>query len=205
VPSTFGKVTSEIKCTSCAEKGPHEAVFTAKPIQHFRCPACMATDVYLLEKPEGTEKRSKAKAVLQDHAALIDRRGSREASPYSTTKPFSEGGYVEHPTFGVGYIVDVLGPPPKMRVVFSDKKRLLVCGLPMVGERQKKDREAQRAPTPKPPPKASGGKRARRSRKAGVSESTTGPTECPVCKQIVNAFNLHRAPDGSIVGCMRCQ
>jgi phage FluMu protein Com len=195
MPLMFGKITAEIKCTSCGGKGLHEAIYTAEPIQHMRCPACMAIDVFLIEQPEDTGEKHKAVAVLQDHAALMERRGSREASPYSTKESFSEGVYVEHPTFGVGYVAAVLGPPPKISVIFSDKKRLLVCGLPLIGERRVADREAQRAPA------------------RVASTSTTEPhdtggaavAKCPKCDEFVNAVNLRHAPDGSVVGCMHCQ
>ncbi len=199
MPSFFGKVTYEIKCTSCGGKGPHETIYTDDSIQHLRCPACTASDVYLIEQPEGTTHSSKAEVMLQDHAALMERRGSQEAPPYSPTKSLAEGEYIEHPTFGVGYIVAVTGPPPRVRIIFSEKKRLLVCGLPLIED------PPEKAPvTPRSPSRATSNATAGKPSNAGGAASASGPVKCPKCGEVVNAFNLHCAPDGTVVGCIRC-
>jgi hypothetical protein len=166
---------------------------------------------YLLEESEDTGKRRKfpkLNAVLQDHAALMQHRGSQELRAYCTTGSYTDGQYVEHTKFGEGYVLDILGPPMKMEVLFADRKRLLVCGPGSTSSAQQtKERKAQRGKPQKPAKSAKASRKGRPKRSAEGRESKNSassgePVKCPVCG---HTANLLRNVNGLIVGCIHCQ
>jgi hypothetical protein len=56
---------------------------------------------------------------------LLAYHGAPAVHPYESTGAFTEGEFIEHPTFGTGYVLAVLWPPTKMEVLFSDGKRII--------------------------------------------------------------------------------
>ena len=131
----------ELTCSSCGEMTTHEVTYSNEPVHHLRCCECRVVSAYLivvLEDSVAGRKRKYAKvsAVLQDHAALMRHRGSQELHAYQITGTYAHGQYIAHNKYGEGYILDVLGPPMKMQVLFADKKRLHVCGSASIASAQ---------------------------------------------------------------------
>jgi len=108
--------------------------------------------IVVLEDSVAGRKRKYAKvsAVLQDHAALMQHRGSQELHAYQITGTYAHGQYIAHSKYGEGYILDVLGPPMKMQVLFADKKRLHVCGSASIASAQPTTRMERHSKPAKP-------------------------------------------------------
>lgn len=211
----LGSTTLEIRCSSCGQSAAHEITYASEPVHHLRCGECRAVDAYVLdvlEEPGAsgkTRKYAKVNAVLQDHAALMHHRGSQELHAYHTTGTYVNGQYIAHSKYGDGYILNVLGPPMKMEVLFADKKRLHVCGSgstssvslatarKMQRSKPAKQRKSEKAPRRNRP---------RRSKEGGNNgPSRAEPMKCPVCGHIVHPFNLLRNVNKLVVGCMHCR
>jgi len=60
---------------------------------------------------------------------LLGERGTSESLPYSMTVPFNEGDLIDHPTFGLGVVINTLSPK-KIEVIFKQGSKVLVCGAP---------------------------------------------------------------------------
>ena len=211
--SSLNTATLEIRCDSCRETAAHEVTYASEPIHHLRCGACRAVNAYVVEEPEEAGKRrkfTKLNAVLQDHAALMQHRGCQELQAYCTTGSYTDGQYVDHTKFGEGYVLDILGPPMKMAVLFADKRRLLVGGPGSTSSAQRtKERKAQRGKPVRSakPAKVSRRGRPKRStegRESEKSSSSGEPVKCPVCGHTVHPFNLLQTSKGQIAGCMYC-
>lgn len=63
---------------------------------------------------------------MLDYEALVKQRSS-EPRPYNIKDTFTDGQFIEHKRFGVGYVLLVHQPPVKISVLFSDTTRLLAC------------------------------------------------------------------------------
>jgi hypothetical protein len=140
----------------------------------------------------------------------MDLRGMNLLQAYRESDPFSDGQYVEHATFGQGYVMAILWPPRKMEVLFGDRTRVMLCGqgsAPASAMASTKPDKTKRAPTASTrrmargfSPRASAG-----SATVLAPRAVTGPTTCPMCKRTVHPLNLAVATDGRVVGCMYCR
>jgi hypothetical protein len=154
-------ITLEIKCTSCRQNAVHEVTYSSEPIHHLRCRECRVVSVYVFEESEETGKTyARVEAVLQDHAAVMQHRGSKDLVAYDTQGSYAHGQYITHSKYGEGYVLDVFGPPMKMSVLFADRIRLHVCGsdstsstvLPRARNRSKPAKPKQLEKAPRTPP-----------------------------------------------------
>jgi hypothetical protein len=85
---------------------------------------------------KGTKKPSASRAAKAAEAAataanarfleLQEKMGEQKAQPYRMASQFAVDAKIEHPKFGVGFVVNVL--PDKIEVVFQDMSRHLVQG-----------------------------------------------------------------------------
>ena len=124
-----GTVTLEIKCASCRQSAVHEVTYSSEAIHHLRCRECRVVSAYVFVEPDDTGKTyTRVDAVLQDHAAVMQHRGSQDLLAYDTKGSYAHGQYIAHSKYGEGYVLDVFGPPMKMYVLFADRIRLHVCG-----------------------------------------------------------------------------
>ena len=209
--STQTVTNSEICCPSCGKEVPHNVIYTGRRILHLRCSVCKDVNVFVLEEPAGTQKGGEErKAVPQEYAAVMERRGSRVLHAYSTTGPYTEGQYIMHPKFGEGYVLAVRSPPVKMEVLFEDHKPLLVCGRgSIIGVLEEEDHDSSQGEEVRPAERSRVAQPKRASPPLPSDEATRPPhdepSKCPVCGCTVHPFNLARALDGRIVGCLRCR
>jgi len=201
----FGK-SFDVTCATC---GKHlEIAYAGIELCRLRCAFCGAIHAYRFEITPGRAKGSPRVAIFQDHHALMDLRGTNLLQAYHGSDPFSDGQYVEHATFGQGYVMAIMSPPAKMEVLFGDRKRVMLCG---------QGSAASKAPAPKSPgnPKRASAPPPRKmprrklllqdSADAGSPRAASGPVTCPVCKQTVHPFNLAVAAGGRVIGCMYCR
>ena len=209
--STQTVTTSEICCPSCGKEVPHNVIYAGGRVHHLRCSVCKDVNVFVLEEPAGPQKGGEErKAVPQEYAAVMERRGSRVLHAYSTTGPYTEGQYIMHPKFGEGYVLAVRSPPVKMAVLFEDQKPLLVCGRgSIIGVPEEEDHDSSQGEEVRPDERSRVAQPKRASAPLPSDEATRPPhdepSKCPVCGCTVHPFNLARALDGRIVGCLRCR
>lgn len=108
-------------CPACGERCLHRVTFEDKEVRHTRCEACSAAHLCA----------SKGSFHLRiqplEHAQVADSTKHSEADAYSSSRAFAPTDVFAHPSFGLGYVVEVLGVS-KMEVLFADKARVLVCG-----------------------------------------------------------------------------
>lgn len=150
------RVTS--RCSRCNDITGHTiVVILDNGIHKAECCICKGIHRYKPPTPPGTpvkaprrvtsdKTNSMPKAPKQLRATPASSRAARDAevlrhdwqyalnntinkpAPYSMAKPWQLAEVVEHPTFGVGVIVEIL-PPDKMQVLFRDGARLLKKGV----------------------------------------------------------------------------
>lgn len=70
-------------------------------------------------------KLEKAEHAAKAWAELSTRAGDEEPAPYSIRGDFPKDSRVDHPKFGVGFVIEVSGPS-KIDVLFEDGLRKLV-------------------------------------------------------------------------------
>lgn len=189
------------ECSNCGLRGAHRRTHVANTIHHLRCESCGTINPYSVTPVDG---KSSPRIVGLDSEALTAGPDAPEARTYRATEPFFEGMLISHPTFGIGYVLAVLSPAKKMEVLFSDKRRVLVCGpgsgtiKPVATEREK--REPSR-------PKS----RRRHTRTNQPSDARTepakpsdAPVRCPSCGHSVHPFNILHTPGARPNRCMHC-
>jgi hypothetical protein len=118
----------KVTCPACAKACSHKVLFSGGSIEHRHCSECQNIGVFASEMGEEDEEgKKKKKWTSIDYAALMERQGSRKPVKYSIKKAYTDGDYMSHPSFGAGYVLNVL-PPHKMEVLFEESKKLLACG-----------------------------------------------------------------------------
>lgn len=195
-----------IKCLTCAKTCSHATVFCSdEGIEHLCCSECGKVNLFasVLDTTE-KETRGKKNRISVDHAALMERRKSKPFKPYSVNKDYTDGEYLDHPTFGNGYVISVC-PPKKMDVLFASERKRLLCGP---GSTAAAPKAAESNRKPKAAVKKTGNVVKKKvSPKTEISStSTTGdkPVKCPKCGSIIHPYNLYRNTKGLIVRCMNC-
>ncbi len=184
-------------CTICEGATLHRVTYVQGSVHHLRCLSCKKVQAYLLEEEGGVEG---LKAKLLDHEALMQQRSSHDARPYLPKDLFVAAEFIEHKTFGAGYVLNVHWPPVKMSVLFAEKTRVLVCGG-STGPELEPGATSGPSDFARPDSQTPTGS-GPGNEKAGVSGDKT--VTCPKCGKNLHTHNLHRTPAGKIVGCMYC-
>jgi hypothetical protein len=192
---------SRVKCPTCAKTCSHKILLSSGSIEHLRCSECGKVGVFAFEMVDGKgegEKKKKRSSI--DYAALMERRGSKKSNPYSIKKDYTDGDYLSHPKFGDGYVLTVL-PPNKMKVLFADEKKLLICGP---GSKSGKTKMTGQKKSPKNSKQTDTNAKKITTRKKVAAPSGDEPVDCPICGATVHPYNLSKDPEGQVVGCMNC-
>lgn len=126
------------KCPACGELVSHRVFFENKQVSHLRCESCATVHVCAY------------KGSFHDKinpiglSTLFDTTTRSELDEYSIRGNFQPADFLEHPSLGVGYVVEVLSEKMRMKVMFADKVRLLLCGpgsgVPIPSDPKKTDR-----------------------------------------------------------------
>lgn len=107
-------------CPACADECFHRVTFEDKDVRHIRCEACSAVHVC------ASKGSFHSRIQPLDHAQVANSEEHDGVASYSSSSEFGPTDVFTHPSFGLGYVVQVL-PPKKMEVLFADKVRVLVC------------------------------------------------------------------------------
>ncbi len=105
----------------------HTSAITAK----LECEVCKSKNTFRLEEPKRTRtavpkkksEKSRASAHVAKWTQLRDNNGEK-ATPYNMKKTFEVGTSLEHPKFGLGFVINV--NLQAIQVVFEDEERSLV-------------------------------------------------------------------------------
>ena len=119
-------------CKKC-ETDRYQVVLahTSLSAARLECEVCKAKNVFKMEEPRkapkaGLTKRSVTTKANAQIARWTDLRDRSEGSPtpYSMKNAFEVGTKVEHPKFGLGFVV--LASGQAIQVIFEDGERSLV-------------------------------------------------------------------------------
>ncbi|MCB9701806.1 MAG: hypothetical protein H6711_07940 [Myxococcales bacterium] len=121
-----------------AAKAMAEATAEAMPAGHKPKPKPPVVTASAPAAPKTPRKRAAAKtakprtsraaeAAASDWSARMEMADLTGARKYSMRERYAEGDIVEHPTFGVGFVVDV-ADPQKAGILFEGGVRVLAMG-----------------------------------------------------------------------------
>ena len=119
-------------CTKCEADRyqvvlAHTSAITAK----LECEVCKSKNTFRLEEPKRTRsavpKKPSAKSKASAHVAKwtqLRDNNSEKPTAYNMKKAFEVGTTLEHPKFGLGFVINSNGQA--IQVVFEDEERSLV-------------------------------------------------------------------------------
>jgi hypothetical protein len=125
------------KCTKCKDATNHTIVaMVGDRVAKVECNTCRGVHNYrqtALEKPAtkrkvgGTSpaKISKIEMEWEDQLKDLD---TSTATPYNMQMKIVSGDLIQHPSFGLGRVIDIIRPN-KMEVYFSTGVKLLRCTI----------------------------------------------------------------------------
>ena len=120
-------------CTRCKTDTPHTVVTKYEDeIRSVTCTTCNTTHAYRPPRGETDEEIPEPIAVRRRQAlhkltweAAMEQLDPSTAVDYSPSALYLEGQVIEHPTFGVGCVSEVLSDT-KLEALFQDGRRLMV-------------------------------------------------------------------------------
>jgi hypothetical protein len=135
----------EAWCTRCRMNLNHRVIaVVGRLIQRVQCLTCGGDHKYY--PPKGLNDKEPAKRVLKaaspektkksllkaadraegEWSTFMKEMGpGTEAKPYKVTESFQEGDFVDHKTFGLGRVLDVIGAE-KIQCIFKDGRKVLL-------------------------------------------------------------------------------
>lgn len=119
-------------CKKCAEDRMHRVLAHSedKKSAKVECEICKKKSTYKLPSTKKPKIPRKSKGVTTPKIPGFDELRSKNASkprPYRISEKFEKDAAVEHPKFGVGYVVNV--GDQRIEVVFEDATRVLVHSM----------------------------------------------------------------------------
>jgi chemotaxis protein histidine kinase CheA len=120
-------------CTRCKTDTPHTVLTKYEDeIRSVLCTTCNTSHAYRPprgdteeEIPEPISVRRRQALQKLSWSAAMEQVDTSASLPYSPRECYIEGQVLEHPTFGVGYVSEVLSDT-KLEAIFEDGNRLLV-------------------------------------------------------------------------------
>jgi len=125
------------KCTKCKDTTNHTIIaMVGDTIAKVECNTCGGIHNYrnaAAKKPATKRKISptkpaKTSKVEAEWKDLINDTDSAAATPYSMQMAIESGDLIQHPSFGLGRVINVTRPN-KMEVYFSSGVKLLRCTI----------------------------------------------------------------------------
>ncbi len=108
---------AKVECNVCKARHNYRPIVTkVKKVQRKAAKAKGPRKV-------SSVKKNKALLIYQN---LIDGRDLATAIPYTISSSFKETDLINHPTFGIGYVVDIV-MPNKVEIVFPEGPKLFIC------------------------------------------------------------------------------
>ena len=119
-------VGSEIKrvhCLTCG--GDHKYYPPKRSGKTSRTSSSSASDSAGGKTRRSTDK-SKARAISEWNTFMNEMPPDTEPRPYSIYEAFRAAEYIQHPVFGVGRVLEIVGAE-KIQVIFEEGRKVLVC------------------------------------------------------------------------------
>jgi len=121
----------EARCTKCRKNTNHIVVAMAEEVPaKVQCNTCSGQHKY---RPPTAPKKAAVRRTVDPKVAeqkewlsLRPSMDSNQAIDYSMTTAFKAGALMNHPTFGIGLVQDLVGPR-KIKVLFEDGKKTMRC------------------------------------------------------------------------------
>ncbi|MCD6580891.1 MAG: hypothetical protein J7K90_03740 [Desulfuromusa sp.] len=126
----------DARCTKCKDITNHTIVAMADgKVAKVECNTCGGAHKY--RKPTVRKAAAKSKAsttsakinkIETEWEGLLDNADPASATPYSMKMSIKNGGLIQHPSFGLGRVINII-KPNKMEVYFRDGVKLLRCSV----------------------------------------------------------------------------
>ncbi len=125
------------KCTKCKDTTNHTIVaMVGDTVARVECNTCGGVHNYrstVIKKATtrskaGSTKPVKASKIETDWENLIDNPDSADAIPYNIKMSAKDGDLIQHPSFGLGRVINTI-KPNKMEVFFRDGSKMLRCSV----------------------------------------------------------------------------
>jgi hypothetical protein len=122
VIAVIGPEVQRVHCLTCG--GDHK-------YYPPKCPKARDTEKRSVRVPSAEKSRKPAEKIstraLSEWTTFM-KDLPPEGSPrtYNATDAYSAGEFIEHPLFGVGKVLDIVGAE-KMQVVFREGRKILIC------------------------------------------------------------------------------
>jgi hypothetical protein len=123
-------------CGKCKTPTAHIVVSLNKKgkVDKCECQTCKAVHKYRDPEKSPPQRASTKKAPAKRGASVGElwkeaiSKAVGSAKPYAMHADFNEGDLIEHSTFGRGVVQELVGQN-KMKVIFEEAEKLLVCNL----------------------------------------------------------------------------
>jgi BRCT domain type II-containing protein len=124
------------KCSKCKDSTNHTIVAMVEDkVVRVQCNICNGTHNYRnpTAKKKATSTASKSSSVKKTKAEanwqeLVSAAANHEVKPYSMQAAFKNADFIQHPTFGLGQVINTIAPN-KMEIQFEDGIKMLRCKL----------------------------------------------------------------------------
>lgn len=124
----------DARCTKCKDITNHTIVAMADDkVAKVECNTCGGTHKY--RKPtvrkaaaKSSTKTAKINKIETEWEELLSDVDPANATPYSMKMSIKNGGLIQHPSFGLGRVINIIRPN-KMEVYFRDGVKLLRCSV----------------------------------------------------------------------------
>ena len=127
------------KCLKCKDVTNHTIIaMDEEKIAKVQCNVCEARHIYRPADPVKTKKKTAKKAPAKPKVTLAVKRAGEafdkllrgrtedQAIPYAMTSPFIKDDLVNHPTFGLGVVSEII-PPNKIEMTYVEGTKVLIC------------------------------------------------------------------------------
>lgn len=125
------------KCTKCKDTTNHTIVaMVGDTVARVECNTCGGTHNYRNAVTKKTTTRSKTSSVKPAKTSrieaewenLLNEADPADATPYNIQMSIKDGDLIQHPSFGLGRVINTI-KPNKMEVSFRAGTKLLRCSV----------------------------------------------------------------------------
>jgi hypothetical protein len=122
VVAVVGNSVERVQCLTCG--GDHKYY----PPKHARKNEPEKRHLKIVPTEKGRKLVDKAAAKAQSEWTTFMKEMPPDYSPrpYSISDAYKPSEFIEHPTFGIGRVLDLVGAE-KMQVIFKDGRKILIC------------------------------------------------------------------------------
>ena len=115
-----------VHCLTCGGDHKYYPPKSGQAPETERKRTATSTPAALPSKERKSTDRSLAKAYSEWVTFMKDMSPGTDARPYRISESYKASEYIEHPEFGTGRVVDVLGAQ-RIEVIFKDGRKVMVC------------------------------------------------------------------------------